>query len=125
MCNALRLYFRRENTVRRYICCTNGCNTTLGHNMLLILQTTYTNGVRRLAVRASNERPYKLTTTFIYKLKSHQSFFRASDAISILYYLLKLGTAARRNFQFLITCPSPYHHICPETKLCYRPVYMK
>ena len=40
--------------------CANGCNTTLVHNMFLILQTIYTNWGRRLAVRAPNERLYEL-----------------------------------------------------------------
>ena len=32
-------------------CGTKNYDITLGHNMFLILQTIYTNGVRRLAVR--------------------------------------------------------------------------
>ena len=38
----------------------NNCNAALGHNMPLILQTVCTNWERRLAVRASNERPYRI-----------------------------------------------------------------
>ncbi len=76
-------------------------------------------------LRASNERPYKLTTTFIYKLKSHQSFFGHLMRFFILYYLLELGTATRRNFQLSISYSFPYHHIYPRTKLFYRLVYMK
>ena len=37
---------------------TNSYNTTLGHKCFLTLQTIYTNWERRLAVRASNERPH-------------------------------------------------------------------
>ena len=41
---------------------TNSYNTTLGHKCFLTLQTIYTNWERRLAVRASNERPYGFVT---------------------------------------------------------------
>ena len=37
---------------------TNSNNATLGHKCFLTLQTIYTNWERRLAVRASDERPY-------------------------------------------------------------------
>ena len=62
--------------------CTNGCYTTLGHNKFFTLQTVfptlifhfqfsilhliktiYTNWERRLAVRAPNERPYRIVWT--------------------------------------------------------------
>ena len=41
---------------------TNSNNATLGHKCFLILQTIYTNWERRLAVRASDERPYGFVT---------------------------------------------------------------
>ena len=40
--------------------CANNYNTTLGHNMFLILQTVFSNWVRRLAVRAPDERPLRI-----------------------------------------------------------------
>ena len=42
---------------------TNSNNATLGHKCFLTLQTIYTNWERRLAVRASNERPYGIVRT--------------------------------------------------------------
>ena len=39
---------------------TSSNNATLGHKCFLTLQTIYTNWERRLAVRASDERPYCL-----------------------------------------------------------------
>ena len=92
MYNALRLYFRRENEVRRYktihrllhiktYVCENKISSRRASNerpygivqtvailrsgmiCFLILQTVYTNWERRLAVRASNERPYRIVKT--------------------------------------------------------------
>ena len=57
--------------------------------MLLTLQTICTNRERRLAVRASNERPYRIVRT-VAILRSGIIFF------DITNYLHELGTAAHR-----------------------------
>ena len=53
---------------------TNSYNTTLGHKYFLTLQTIYTNWERRLAVRASNERPYRIAQTKNYTMLGHNMF---------------------------------------------------
>ena len=48
----------RASNERPYsIDCINTCNFALGHNMLFIMQSIFTNWERRLAVRADNIRP--------------------------------------------------------------------
>ena len=51
---------RASNEHPYSIDCINTCNFALGHNMLFIMQSIFTNWERRLAVRASDERPYRL-----------------------------------------------------------------
>ena len=56
--------------------CTNNYNATLGHDMFLwALQTICTNWVRRLTVRASDERPYRIVV-FIINTKIPINFLR-------------------------------------------------
>ena len=123
--------------------CTNGCNTTLGHNMFFTLQTCFptiifnfpfsilhliktvcTNWERRLAVRASNERPYRLickngcNTTL-----GHNMFFTLQTCFptiifnfpfSILHLIKTVCTNWERRLAVRASNERPYGFICKD-----------
>ena len=79
MCNALRLYFRRENEVRRY--------KTI-HRFLHI--KTYVCEHKISSRRASDERPYGIVQTVAMLRSGIICFFDITNCLH------ELGTAARR-----------------------------